>query len=207
MSGSNTEFLVNKNDFFTTTFLDSERPIAKKNEVLLKIEKYAFTSNNITYAIMGNTLNYWNFFPTKESNGIIPVWGFANVVSSNHKNILVGDRYYGYFPMSNYLKVIPKNIKFFGFIDGSKHRKDLPAVYNLYTKVSKKFDQILEYHPTIKPLFLTSFLNYYYLRDENFFDSDQIILTSASSKTALSLAFLLKKNKVLDQKKSYWDYI
>ena len=201
MSRSNTEFLVNKNDFFTTTFLDSEKPIAKKNEVLLKIEKYAFTSNNITYAIMGKTLNYWNFFPTKESNGIIPVWGFAYVVSSNHKNILVGDRYYGYFPMSNYLKVIPKNIKFFGFVDGSKHRKDLPAVYNLYTKVSKKFDQILEYHPTIKPLFLTSFLNYYYLRDENFFDSDQIILTSASSKTALSLAFLLKKNKVLDQKK------
>ena len=110
MSGSNTEFLVNKNDFFTTTFLDSERPIAKKNEVLLKIEKYAFTSNNITYAVMGNTLYYWNFFPSKESNGIIPVWGFANVVSSNHKNILVGDRYYGYFPMSNYLKVIPKNI-------------------------------------------------------------------------------------------------
>ena len=65
------------------------------------------------------------------------------------------------------------------------------------------FDEILEYHPTIKPLFLTSFLNYYFLKDENFFDSDQIILTSASSKTALSLAFLLKKNKALDQKQSY----
>ena len=131
MSRSNSEFLVNKNDFFTTTFLDSERPIAKKNEVLLKIEKYAFTSNNITYAIMGKTLNYWNFFPTKESNGIIPVWGFAYVVSSNHKNILVGDRYYGYFPMSNYLKVIPKNIKFFGGVD-----------FNIYKKLMNPWNKV-----------------------------------------------------------------
>ena len=201
MNRQNSTFLVNKYDLFETTFSEENIPISKENEVILEIQRYAFTANNITYAVIGDTLGYWNFFPAEEPYGIIPVWGFANVVFSNHKNILVGDRYYGYFPMSNYLKVIPKNIKFFGFIDGSKHRKDLPAVYNLYTNVSKQFDQILEYHPTIKPLFLTSFLNYYYLRDENFFDSDQIILTSASSKTALSLAFLLKKNKVLDQKK------
>jgi len=200
MSRSNTEFLVNKNDLLAATFLDNERPISKKNEVILKIEKYAFTSNNITYAIMGNTLGYWKFFPTKEPYGIIPVWGFANVISSNYENVLVGNRYYGYFPMSNYLKVSPKNIRSFGFVDDFNHRKHLPAVYNQYIKVSKNSDQILEYHPTIKPLFLTSFLNYYFLKDENFFDSDQIILTSASSKTALSLAFLLKKNKALDQK-------
>ena len=37
MSRSNTEFIVNENDLLVATFLDGERPIAKKNEVILKI--------------------------------------------------------------------------------------------------------------------------------------------------------------------------
>ncbi len=89
MSRSNIKFLVNKNDLLVAIFSNGEKPIANKNEVILKIEKYAFTSNNITYAFMGNTLGYWKFFPTKEPYGIIPVWGFANVMSSNHENVLV----------------------------------------------------------------------------------------------------------------------
>ena len=198
MSRSNTEFLVNKNNHLVATFLDNERPISKKNEVILKIEKYAFTSNNITYAIMGNTLGYWKFFPTKEPYGIIPVWGFANVMSSNHENVLVGNRYYGYFPMSNYLKVSPKNIRSFGFVDDSNHRKHLPAVYNQYTKVSKNSDQMFEYHPTIKPLFLTSFLNYYFLKDENFFDSDQIILTQLEVEFQKLNLSLKRMNDIID---------
>ena len=44
-------------------------------------------------------------------------------------------------------------------------------------------------------------MNYFFLKDEKFFECDQIILTSASSKTALSLAFLLSKNKLEDKKK------
>lgn len=103
--------------------------------------------------------------------------------------------------MSRYLKVIPKKVNEFGFIDNSNHRRKLPSVYNHYSKIIKYADESLEYHPLIKPLFLTSFLNYFFLQDENFFDCDQIILTSASSKTALSLAFLLSKYKSKDKKK------
>ena len=44
-----------------------------------------------------------------------------------------------------------------------------------------------------RPLFTTSFLNYHFLNDESFFSSEQIIITSASSKTSMGLAFLLKK--------------
>ena len=200
MSNSNTTFLVNKNDLFKTAFADESKPRAGKNEVILKIYNYAFTANNITYAVVGEKLGYWQFFPTEDPYGIVPVWGFADVVSSNHEYITMDDRYYGYFPMSTYLKVNPENVKPFGFVDGSKHRQSLPAVYNHYATVSKAIDDTIDYHPIIKPLFLTSFLIYYYLKDEEFFDADQIILTSASSKTALSLAYLLKKNQVADQK-------
>ena len=201
MNRNNSIFLVNKYDLFETTFSEEKIPISKENEVILEIERYAFTSNNITYGVIGDTLGYWNFFPAEEPYGIIPVWGFANVTSSNNEYILDGDRFYGYFPMSRYLKVIPKKVNDFGFIDDSNHRRKLPPVYNHYSKIIKYADESLEYHPLIKPLFLTSFLNYFFLQDEKFFDCDQIILTSASSKTALSLAFLLSKYKSKDNKK------
>ena len=201
MNRKNSIFLVNKYDLFETTFSEEKIPISKENEVILEIERYAFTSNNITYGVIGDTLGYWNFFPAEEPYGIIPVWGFANVTSSNNEYILDGDRFYGYFPMSRYLKVIPKKVNDFGFIDDSNHRRKLPPVYNHYSKIIKYADESLEYHPLIKPLFLTSFLNYFFLQDEKFFDCDQIILTSASSKTALSLAFLLSKYKSKDNKK------
>ena len=200
MGNANITFLVDKNDLFKTAFADESRPNSGKNEVILKIDKYAFTANNITYAVVGEKMGYWQFFPAEEPYGIVPVWGFADVVSSNHENISLDDRYYGYFPMSTYLKVNPENVKPFGFVEGSEHRQSLPAVYNYYTTVSKTIDDTIDYHPIIKPLFLTSFLNYYYLKDEEFFKADQIILTSASSKTALSLAFLLKNNQVTDKK-------
>ena len=201
MNRKNSIFLVNKYDLFETTFSEEKIPISKENEVILEIERYAFTSNNITYGVIGDTLGYWNFFPAEEPYGIIPVWGFANVTSSKNEYILEGDRFYGYFPMSRYLKVIPKKVNDFGFIDDSNHRRKLPPVYNHYSKIIKYADESLEYHPLIKPLFLTSFLNYFFLQDEKFFDCDQIILTSASSKTALSLAFLLSKYKSKDNKK------
>ena len=201
MNRQNSTFLVNKYDLFETTFLEENIPISKENEVILEIERYAFTSNNITYGVIGDTLGYWNFFPAEEPFGIIPVWGFANVTSSKSKNISDGDKFYGYFPMSRYLKVTPKKVNDFGFVDDSNHRRKLPSVYNHYLKISNDVDKSLEYHPLVKPLFLTSFLNYFFLKDEIFFESDQIILTSASSKTSLSLAFLLSKYKSEDNKK------
>ena len=151
MNRKNSIFLVNKYDLFETTFSEEKIPISKENEVILEIERYAFTSNNITYGVIGDTLGYWNFFPAEEPYGIIPVWGFANVTSSNNEYILEGDRFYGYFPMSRYLKVIPKKVNDFGFIDDSNHRRKLPPVYNHYSKIIKYADESLEYHPLIKP--------------------------------------------------------
>ena len=96
MNKSNPTFLVNKYDLFKAKFLDNKTPISKKNEAILEIENYAFTANNITYAVTGDKLSYWNFFPTKEPYGIVPVWGFANVISSKNENVSEGEKFYGY---------------------------------------------------------------------------------------------------------------
>lgn len=197
------DFLVDRSNFFKTTFSDSELTPLEENEVLLKIDKYAFTSNNITYAVVGEQIKYWDFFPAETPWGIVPVWGFAEVVASKNEAVKIGDRYYGYFPMSNYLKVNAGKVKPHGFVDISEHRSHLAAVYNFYNHsdylgMKKEHENYL---PIIRPLFATAFLIYHFLKDNNFHEAENIILTSASSKTALGLAFLLNKNKKEDGKK------
>ena len=34
------------------------------NEVLFKVDRLALTSNNISYAVAGDMLRYWDFFPS-----------------------------------------------------------------------------------------------------------------------------------------------
>src|SRR5258706_10968234 len=48
---------------------------AAPGEVLLQIEKFAFTANNVTYAAFGEAMKYWHFFPAKDESqwGRIPV--------------------------------------------------------------------------------------------------------------------------------------
>ncbi|MBT7392469.1 DUF2855 family protein, partial [archaeon] len=37
------------------------------DEVLLRIEKFSFTANNVTYGVAGDTIGYWKFFPAIEN--------------------------------------------------------------------------------------------------------------------------------------------
>ncbi|EAY31979.1 DUF2855 family protein [Microscilla marina] len=168
------------------------------HQVLLKIDQFAFTSNNITYAIVGDKMGYWKFFPTQERHGIIPVWGFADVAVSNHPDILPGQRFYGYYPMSSHLLVTAGKVAPHSFIDVSTHRQGLAPVYNSYVNIT----QDLLYHPQKEalhslyaPLFQTSFLIEDLVADQAFFGATHIVLTSASSKTAQALAFLLALRK------------
>ena len=168
------------------------------NQVLLKIDKFSFTSNNITYGVVGERMNYWQFFPTQSGYGIIPAWGLADVVMSNHPDVQVGQRFYGYYPTSSHLLVTTNKISSRGFVDNTEHRQPLPPIYNFYTNT--------EHDPTIRPetedlislfrpLFVTSFLIDDHLAKQNFYQATQILITSASSKTAQALAHRLAHRK------------
>lgn len=197
-------FRVEKNDIYKVKA--SQEPLAplQEGEVRLAIAKYALTTNNITYAVSGFKLKYWNFFPSDEPYGIIPVWGYGTVEATEHPEIKVGERYYGYFPMAAYCTVSPSKIKSFGFSDGAAHRQEMAAVYNQYLRVEPESAQdpaIDNYTPIIKPLFATSFLIYQFLKSQAFLEAEQIIITSASSKTSLALAFNLHQHQTTDNKK------
>ncbi|MEM6965256.1 MAG: DUF2855 family protein [Bacteroidota bacterium] len=200
----NKTLLVHKNEINKIKLNESPIPEIQDGEVLLRIEKFAMTTNNITYAVVGHRIGYWNFFPAEEPFGIVPVWGYASVVESKHDGVGVGERVYGYFPMGNFLKVKVGKNNPFGFVDVAEHRVKLPKIYNFYPKVKNDmaYDASTEnYAPIFRPLFTTSFLNYHFLKENNFFGAEQILITSASSKTGLGLGYLLHHNQATDGKK------
>ena len=202
---TNNSFLINKQNLAETKI--SRRDLAEltAEQVSFKIERYALTANNITYAVCGESLKYWNFFPADNAAwGIIPVWGFAEVVESKSDAVKIGERFYGYFPMSEFLIVQVGKQSAAGFADASEHRQELARVYNYYARAAADDPnfaaETADFIPIIKPLFTTSFLLYHFLKDADFFGAEQIALTSASSKTALALAWMLKQNKPADNK-------
>ena len=210
-------FEVAKNDLSQTRVveLNIEQPLAD-NEVLLKVSKFALTANNISYGITGDALGYWQFFPVNNvpsdtaSNSItsttntaqqtqwgrLPVMGFADVVSSNNKDINVGERVWGFMPMATHLKIIAGKVNPSGFSDINPCREGLSPVYARFDRVSTNpFYQLNneDYDILLRGLFTTSWLVDDFMFDNNYFDATQYLITSASSKTSIALAFAIKQ--------------
>jgi hypothetical protein len=189
-------FIVDKTDLAHTQLVDAEPLTPASGEVVLSIERFALTANNITYGVAGDMIGYWNFFPADDVWGRIPVWGIGVVRASEHPDIAVGTRFYGYFPMSTELRVQPEHVTERGFTDAAAHRADLPVVYNNYTVVNEAngFAPGYDNHAMLyRPLFTTSYVLDDFLADNDFFGTNHVILASASSKTAFGLAFMLRR--------------
>ena len=192
------QLIVNRKDFHKHKISEYVPADLEDGQIVVKIHQFAFTANNITYATVGDVVGYWNFFPVSKEEGIIPVWGFSEVVGSKSKEISVGERLYGYYPMASHVVMTPTKIRNGHFTDGSPHRAELPSIYNNYINTKSDPSYTVEgeaFQSIFRPLFTTSFLIDDLFFDNNFFDSQSIILTSASSKTAIGLAFLLHKRK------------
>jgi len=165
-------------------------------QALLRVDGFGFTANNISYATFGDLMSYWKFFPAQEGWGRIPVWGFSEVVESRCDGIQVGQRFYGYLPMSSYLVVTPTKVSDSGFSDAAEHRKGLHSIYNSYslTSADPTYDSTQEGEVMLlRPLFSTSFLINDFFDDHTRFGADAIMISSASSKTAYGTAFMLAK--------------
>ncbi|HKA94234.1 MAG TPA: DUF2855 family protein [Acidimicrobiia bacterium] len=190
------DFEVRRADIRESRVVEHEPPPLEPGQVLLRIDAFALTANNITYAVTGDALKYWDFFPSSEPGvwGRVPVWGLADVSASAHDEVRPGARVYGYLPMSTHLVVAPGRVDPDGFVDVSPHRAALPGAYNSYsrTDTDPAHDPAREDHRMILwPLFFTSFLIDDFLDDHGFFGAQEVVISSASSKTAIGTAFLL----------------
>ncbi|RZL64366.1 MAG: DUF2855 family protein [Variovorax sp.] len=192
---STTQLLVRKDHLATTRLQTREDTALAEGQVRVRVDDFALTSNNITYAAFGAAMSYWDFFPSGEDDwGVIPVWGFGTVVQSLHPGVAVGERLYGYFPMAGHAVLQPDRLKPDGFADAAPHRAGLHAVYNRYTRCNADPFYTADteaIQALLRPLFITSWLIDDFLLDNNFFGATTVLLSSASSKTAYGTAFQL----------------
>ncbi len=186
---------VARDDLTRTSLVEADVPEPGDGEAVLRVDRVGVTANNVTYAVLGDALRYWDFFPAGDGAGRVPLWGFADVVASRADGVEPGQRVYGYLPPASHLLVRPERAGAHGFRDGSAHRAPLPAVYNSYLLTTAATaagpaggPEREDLQVLYRPLFLTSFLLADQLAGQ---DADVVVLSSASSKTAYGTAFLL----------------
>ncbi|MFT4685417.1 MAG: hypothetical protein ACJA0J_000988 [Bdellovibrionota bacterium] len=198
------QFQIEKTNFASSRIVSKEsakNTTLNKGEVLVKIQQFAYSANNITYAAVGDKMGYWHFFPPTGKNtggwGVTPVWGFAEVTVSKTKGIPVGDRLFGYFPPASHLVMTPVGINQQRLTDGTAHRSKLPAGYNIYRRVNneKGYNKTMDkFRMLLFPLHLTSFCLWDLSKTKEWYRAKQILVLSASSKTSTGLGFALKSD-------------
>jgi hypothetical protein len=193
------DFVVARNDLQQCKLIETRLPDAAtlpSEALLVKVDRFAFTANNITYAVLGDELKYWRLFPAPPGFGNIPVWGFGEVIASKHPDIAEGERLFGYFPMATHLVIEATNVTRRGLRDAAAHRQGVAPVYNAYARVTGDpafAGRQGDYQALLRPLFMLSFLVDDYLAESNFYGARRVLLSSASSKTAFGLAHLLHR--------------
>jgi hypothetical protein len=189
-------FVVAKGDLSPTRLIETSLPDALADgEILVSVSRFAFTANNITYAMLGDALNYWSLFPAPEGFGNIPVWGLGVVIESRHSDVAAGETLFGYFPMATHLVIQATDVRKKALRDGAAHRQKAAAVYNSYARVTDQpaFEgRQGDYQALLRPLFMLSFLVDDFLASHEFFGARRAVLSSASSKTAFGLAHLIQ---------------
>ena len=192
-----TDFVVDRRDLQHCKLIETAIPEPAglpQGALLIQVDRFAFTANNITYAVLGDALKYWELFPAPDGFGNIPVWGFGEVIASQHPAIAIGERLFGYFPMATRLVIEAADVSKRGLRDAAAHRQNVAPVYNAYARISGDAafaGRQGDYQTLLRPLFMLSFLVDDYLAEHAFFGARSVMLSSASSKTAFGLAHLL----------------
>ncbi|KDR79940.1 hypothetical protein GALMADRAFT_116466 [Galerina marginata CBS 339.88] len=191
----------------------SQRPTeCPQNHVLIKVDRFGFSANNVTYQALGEHphFRYFDFHSAPEStdgncsrktHGLIPVWGFGTVIKSTHPKISEGERVYGYLAPTRYLllPVSPNDVNKTAFYVPRPH---LPADRRPYNQILR-CNSDPHYTPTpvaedltmlYRPLFWTSYWCEDWLYSSQYRGGvSTILISSASSKTAFCLAYLVGK--------------
>ena len=128
--------------------------------------------------------------------GRIPVWGFGTVAGSSRADVAVGERLYGFWPMSSHALLTIGRTTPASLTETSPHRRELAPVYNSYVRVAADPGMPAGSEPFVsllRPLFTTSFLIDDFLAESGFFGAGTVLITSASSRTSIGLAYCLRQ--------------
>jgi hypothetical protein len=187
-------------------------------EIRLRIDRFAVTANNVSYAGAGDLLGYWAFFPAGEPAvwGRVPAIGYAEIVESRNPDLAVGGRYHGWFPMAEYV-TMTATATADGFRDDGAHRQAHAPIYRAFLRTDlDRLDPLdpggdrsdgENRHALLRVLLLTGFLADEFFADSGgstatgappFFGAEQVVVVSASSKTAIAFADRASRREGLD---------
>lgn len=191
---------VDRSDLRRVRVVEETPGVLAEGEARLAVDQWGFSANNVTYAAVGDLLGYWRFFPAHDPApgdstrwGRVPVWGFGTVRESGSAELAAGERLFGYFPMSQELIIRPGRGDEQTVSDVSEHRAPMPSAYNSYRRCAADPSYRADREPLqmlLYPLFFTSFVIDDFLADHHDFGVEQVVISSASAKTAIGEAFL-----------------
>ena len=197
------DFIVGRSNLKDTQFVASpaQRPSRRlpPGAVLMAVDKFALTANNITYGVAGDSMAYWDFFSGRRGLGtvfpcgVLPTsspraWMASRLASGS--TVIYRCRHICWWSPLRCAKA--------PLSTAPRIARPLPAVYNQYSRVAADpgYDPAFEAEQMLyRPLYMTSWLLDDFLDVNDFFGATNVILTSASSKTSLGLAFLLHANR------------
>ena len=61
-----TELWVNRENFRDTKIVTQESTPLLDGQIRVAIDKFGLTANNVSYALSGDQIGYWRFFPAEE---------------------------------------------------------------------------------------------------------------------------------------------
>ena len=198
-----TELWVDRTDFRKTNVVHRDLEPLKQGQVLAVIDRFSLTSNNVTYAVVGDNIGYWGYYPATDNWGKVPAWGCAHVVESTVSEVPVGECLWGFFPMASHVVLQPGKIRQDQWLDMAEHRQSLPALYNAVRRTQAEpelLTQMENERCLLFPLFTTSYLIADFLLDNQCFGAEQIVIGSVSSKTAFGLAKMLHDDPEVTQR-------
>lgn len=182
---------------------EEPRTALEDGQIRLRIDRFAVTANNVSYAGAGDLLGYWDFFPSSDPStwGRVPAVGYAEIIESRTADLPVGGRYHGWFPMAETVTFTATATRD-GFRDDGAHRQAHAPIYRSYTRTD--LDPLHDdapdgedRHALLRVLLLTGFLADEFFADSGgatadgappYFGAEQVIVLSASSKTAIGFS-------------------
>ena len=66
---------MGRDDFARTPFVYAPMPDLSDGEVRLRVVRVGLSANKVTYAVLGQPVRYWRFFPARSTDWVrIRVW-------------------------------------------------------------------------------------------------------------------------------------
>ncbi|KAL4876351.1 hypothetical protein BJY04DRAFT_200065 [Aspergillus karnatakaensis] len=134
---------ANNGEHTTISLSDPSTPLAESS-IRVRPALLGLTSNNLTYALAGTTLHWWDAYPVPspapapyndQTNwGIVPAWGLATILESTIPSLTPSTTLWGFWPTSSTavdLQLTP-SAPAGHWTETSPHRQSLFSLYNHY---------------------------------------------------------------------------